>query len=84
MRGLRRTPEAALVAGVGAALFGEVGHGLIENTTGNPMLLALLWVLTGIVLAADRLSDRRTGRPVGSALTRVSPGRAAAGNASAW
>ncbi len=81
VRGLRRAPEGALVAGIGAALFGEVGHGLIENTTGNPMLLALLWVLTGIVLAADRLADRRTG---GSDGGRLSRGRAAARTGAAW
>lgn len=87
VRGLRRAPEAALVAGVGAALFGEVGHGLIENTTGNPMLLALLWVLTGLVLVADRLADRRPGRsaaPGDGWASELSPGRAGARSGSAW
>lgn len=88
VRALRRAPEAALVAGIGAALFGEVGHGLIENTTGNPMLLVLLWVLTGMVLSADRLSDRRPGhrRPGdrGGAASRISAGRAAPSRGWAW
>jgi len=56
VRALRGRPEAVMVAGVGAALFGEVGHGLIDDTLGNPMLLALMWALTGVVLAADRLT----------------------------
>jgi putative inorganic carbon (hco3(-)) transporter len=56
MRRLRGTPNAAIVAGIGAALFGEMGHGLIDNTTGNPMLLAILWTLVGLVLAADRIT----------------------------
>jgi O-antigen ligase len=56
-RRLRGTPDAAIVAGIGAALFAEMGHGLIDNTTGNAMLLSLLWTLVGLVLAADRITS---------------------------
>ncbi|HEU5302162.1 MAG TPA: O-antigen ligase family protein [Acidimicrobiia bacterium] len=65
-RRLRRAPEGALVAGAAAALFGEVGHGLIDNTYNNPMLLGLMWALTGIVLAGDQLA----ARPAASASAR--------------
>jgi len=65
VRGLRGRPDAAIVAGIGAALFGEVGHGLIDNTTGNPMLLALLFSLMGMALAADQIVTRGGfGRPM--------------------
>jgi putative inorganic carbon (HCO3(-)) transporter len=53
---LRSRPEGIVLAGVGAALAGEVAHGLIDYTLGNPMLLAMVWALTGIVLAGGQLS----------------------------
>ncbi len=57
LRRLRGSPYAAVVGGVAAALFGEAGHGIIDNTTLNPVILGLLWLFVGIILAADRLSE---------------------------
>jgi hypothetical protein len=51
--------DAALVAGLAAALFGEAGHGIIDNTTLDPVVLGLLWWLVGMIVAADRLSRDR-------------------------
>lgn len=56
LRRLRGTANAAIVAGVAAALWGEAGHGIIDNTTLNPVILGSLWLFVGVVLAADRLS----------------------------
>ena len=46
--------DAAVVAGVGAALCTFVGQGLVDYTMRNPVLLALIWTLTGLALAAAR------------------------------
>lgn len=85
VRGLRGRPDAAIVAGIGAALFGAVGHGLIDNTTNNPVILALLFALTGMVLAAAQIVERRRVAPqaisTGDEVSRVRVGEqpAAAG-----
>lgn len=78
VRGLRGRPDGAIVAGIGAALLSAVGHGIIDNTTNNPMILALLFALTGMALAGDQLVARHPAAPqVLSTGNEVSDGRGA-------
>jgi putative inorganic carbon (hco3(-)) transporter len=55
----RRVVDAStrgVVAGVGAALCTFVGQGLVDVTLHNPVMTTLVWLLVGLVLAADRLT----------------------------
>lgn len=54
-KSLRRRPDSALAAGIGAALFALVGHCLIDFPIRNPVLMITAWALVGLVLAIDRL-----------------------------
>lgn len=53
--------QAALVVGLAAALTTFVGHGLVDFTLRNPALSAVVWLLTGLLLAAVRLPVPVTG-----------------------
>jgi len=56
-RAARRLPDPgdrALVAGIGAALFVQVGQGIVDYNLRNPVLFILLAMLTGLVLVARR------------------------------
>ncbi len=64
-------PSAQAVAGAGAALLVVVGHGLIDYPLRNPVIFLLIWLLVGLVFAAERLagctSQDRLGGSDGSA-----------------
>jgi len=56
-RTLRRRPrDAAVVAGVGAALFTLVGHGLVDYALLNPALFVSTFVVFGMLLAGGHLA----------------------------
>ena len=50
--------DRALVAGIGCALFVQVGQGLVDFNFRNPDIFMLMWSLVGLLLVADR--DLRT------------------------
>ncbi|MDQ1684898.1 MAG: hypothetical protein QOC82_1635 [Frankiaceae bacterium] len=57
VRRLRGTPDAALVAGIGASLAVVVGQGVVDFTLRNADIFLLLSVLVGLTLAAARAAD---------------------------
>ncbi|MDQ1747263.1 MAG: hypothetical protein QOD07_1526 [Frankiaceae bacterium] len=59
VRRLAGTPEAAMVAGIGAALAVVVGQGIVDFTLRNADIFLLLSVLVGMTLAAGREADAR-------------------------
>lgn len=59
VRRLAGTPDAAVVAGVGAALAVVVGQGIVDFTLRNADIFLLLSVLVGLTLAGARLADAR-------------------------
>lgn len=67
LRAVRRSPDPrdrALVAGVGAALFFQVGQGTIDFNFRNPLLFLLVWSLIGMLLVArEALREPMTERP---------------------
>lgn len=62
VRRLRATPDAALVAGIGASLGVLVGQGLVDFTLRNADLFLLTASLTGLVLAANVRTSPDTTR----------------------
>lgn len=50
-----RRREAALIAGIGAALLSVVVHGLVDGTLVNPIKAVIMWGLVGMLLVARRL-----------------------------
>jgi O-antigen ligase len=59
VRRLAGTPEAAMVAGIGASLAVVVGQGIVDFTLRNADIFLLLSVLVGMTLAAARAADAR-------------------------
>jgi O-antigen ligase len=57
VRRLAGTPEAAMVAGLGASLAVVVGQGIVDFTLRNADIFLLLSVLVGLTLAAARSAD---------------------------
>lgn len=52
--------DRALIAGIGAALFVQVGQGIVDYNLRNPVLFILLAMLVGVVLVArDQLAASR-------------------------
>lgn len=49
-----RRKDAALVAGIGAALLSVAIHGLVDGTLVNPIKAAIMWGLVGLLLVARR------------------------------
>jgi O-antigen/teichoic acid export membrane protein/O-antigen ligase len=62
-KSLRRRPDSAIAAGVGAALFALVGHCLLDFPIRNPVLMITAWALVGLALAIDRLGRAETVSP---------------------
>jgi len=57
LRAAKRLPDTrdrALVAGVGAALFAQVGQGLVDFPLRDPVVAVLMASLVGVVLVAQR------------------------------
>jgi len=67
LRAVRRLPDPrdrALVAGIAAALFFQVGQGAIDFNFRNPLLFLLVCSLVGMLLVARQaLREARTGWP---------------------
>jgi len=57
VRRLAGTPDAAVVAGLGASLAVVVGQGMVDFTLRNADIFLLLSVLVGVTLAAARAAD---------------------------
>lgn len=57
VRRLAGTPDAAVVAGLGASLAVVVGQGIVDFTLRNADIFLLLSVLVGVTLAAARAAD---------------------------
>jgi O-antigen ligase len=55
-RALRGSRDAAMVAGLAAALFAFLVHGIVDYTLRSEVLLGLLWVLAALVVACDRIT----------------------------
>jgi putative inorganic carbon (hco3(-)) transporter len=51
--------DAALVACLAAALMMVVGQGLVDFTLRNPIIVTLVWMVVGLLLAAERASATR-------------------------
>jgi O-antigen ligase len=63
-RRLRGKRDAAMAAGIAAALVAFMGHGLIDYTLRNATLMGVVFVLAGLVVACDRIAraPSATGR----------------------
>jgi O-antigen ligase len=56
LRAWERPRDAALVAGLAAALMMVVGQGLVDFTLRNPIVIVVVWSVLGLLLAADRVT----------------------------
>ncbi|HVB27551.1 MAG TPA: O-antigen ligase family protein [Mycobacteriales bacterium] len=56
VRRLADSPDAAFVAGIGASLGVVIGQGLVDFTMRNQAIFLLVSLLTGFLIAADRLT----------------------------
>jgi hypothetical protein len=56
LRAWERPRDAALVAGLAAALMMVVGQGLVDFTLRNPIIIVVVWSVLGLLLAADRVT----------------------------
>jgi putative inorganic carbon (hco3(-)) transporter len=65
LRARDRPRDAALVAGLAAALMMVVGQGLVDFTLRNPIIVVLVWSVVGLLLAADRVSASPGAPPAG-------------------
>ena len=55
-RALRGSRDAAMAAGLAAALFAFLVHGIVDYTLRSSSLMGLLWVLAALVVACDRIT----------------------------
>jgi O-antigen ligase len=56
LRAWDRPRDAALAACLASALMVVVGQGLVDFTLRNPIIVALVWSVLGLLLAADRVT----------------------------
>jgi len=56
---LRGSRDAAMAAGIAAALLAFLVHGIVDYTLRSSALMGLLWVLAALVVACDRIVRSR-------------------------